>query len=578
MMFRLHSRLVFWNLVIIGLMVGILGYFLASSVREHIVGEIEERLTQETALAGLYFAQAGQTTSPDENADKLGNLLKVRVTLIGHDGRVLGDSDLNGAELQSVENHRSRPEVQAAEQSGTGVAVRWSPTVRTDFIYVARRFDPYVVRLALPLAAVDSLMADVRSRLAVAALLAIGLTTVFGYIVRGLISTPLREMAAASRRLAAGDLGQRLPISGDEEIAALGNSLNTMAKNLSTKLLEVSEGKQRLELIVGAMTEGVMVLDNTGRISLTNQALSGLLGTDRDLIGRTPLEVFRSPGVENAVRSVLDGGLFEVVETVVGSGSATRTLQANVAPVANAAGVVDSVVVVFHDLTNIRLTEKMRRDFVANVSHEFKTPLTSIRGYAETLQAGVQDPETAADFLRIIERNAQHLETLVTDLLMLARLEADVPVSKEPVNVKVLVEEQISTRKSTIAERGLRVSNECEPIEIDADRLRLSTAISNLIDNAIYYNRQDGEIRISGALVNGNFNLSIADSGQGIPADALPRIFERFYRVDKARSRESGRTGLGLAIVKHAVESQGGSISVTSRLGTGSTFSIKLPV
>jgi two-component system phosphate regulon sensor histidine kinase PhoR len=385
-------------------------------------------------------------------------------------------------------------------------------------------------------------------------------------------------MAAASRKLAAGDLGQRLLISGDEEIAALGNSLNTMAKSLSSQMLELSEGKQRLELIVGAMTEGVMVLDNTGRISLTNQALAGLLGSDRDLIGKTPLEVFRSPEVENAVRGVLSGGSFEVVETVAGSGSATRTLQANVAPVANAAGVVDSVVVVFHDLTNIRLTEKMRRDFVANVSHEFKTPLTSIRGYAETLLGGVQDPETAADFLRIIERNAQHLETLVTDLLMLARLEADLPVSKEPVNVKVLVEEQIATRKSTIAEHGLKVINECETIDIDADRLRLSTAISNLIDNAIYYNRRDGEIRISGALVNGNFKLSIADSGQGIPADALSRIFERFYRVDKARSRESGRTGLGLAIVKHAVESQGGSISVTSRLGSGSTFSIKLPV
>src|SRR5262249_31207773 len=184
--FRLHSRLVFWNLLIIGLMVGILGYFLASSVREHFVGEIEERLTQETSLAGIYLSQAAEATSPDDNADKLGNLLKIRVTVIGHDGRVLGDSDIDGAALQSVENHRTRPEVQDAEQHGTGVAVRWSPTIKTDFIYVARRFDPYVVRLALPLAAVESLMADVRSRLTLAAILSIGLTILFGYIVRGL--------------------------------------------------------------------------------------------------------------------------------------------------------------------------------------------------------------------------------------------------------------------------------------------------------------------------------------------------------------------------------------------------------
>jgi two-component system phosphate regulon sensor histidine kinase PhoR len=240
--------------------------------------------------------------------------------------------------------------------------------------------------------------------------------------------------------------------------------------------------------------------------------------------------------------------------------------------------VIDSVVVVFHDLTDIRRTERMRRDFVANVSHEFKTPLTSIRGYAETLLSGaLEDPEIAIEFLKIIERNAQHLETLVSDLLVLARLEADIPISTDLVNVRSLVDEQLSSRRSVFSDRRVSVFNDCPPIEVHADRLRLGTAISNLVDNAVNYNKPNGEVRIYGEIQGETFRLSITDSGQGIPAEELPRVFERFYRVDKARSRESGGTGLGLSIVKHAIESQGGSITVTSRVGIGSTFTIRIP-
>jgi two-component system phosphate regulon sensor histidine kinase PhoR len=234
---------------------------------------------------------------------------------------------------------------------------------------------------------------------------------------------------------------------------------------------------------------------------------------------------------------------------------------------------------VFHDLTEIRKAERMRRDFVANVSHEFKTPLTAIRGYTETLLGGaLDDPKIAMDFLHTVERNAKHLESLVSDLLTLARLEAELPASFDTVNVRNLIDEQLSQRKSIIAERNLRVVNECPEVELYVDRSRLGTAVSNLIDNAVSYNRPAGEIRVSGAQENGSFLLSIADTGEGIPPADLPRIFERFYRVDKARTRGSGGTGLGLSIVKHAVESQGGSLTVSSKLGIGSQFCIRLPV
>ena len=221
----------------------------------------------------------------------------------------------------------------------------------------------------------------------------------------------------------------------------------------------------------------------------------------------------------------------------------------------------------------------MRRDFVANVSHEFKTPLTSIRGYTETLLSGARDdPKIALEFLRIIERNAQNLEALVTDLLVLAKLEAELPVTREPFDLMFVIKEQIASRKNAIEDSGIQVRIDCPDIQIQGDRSRLATALSNLIDNAVQYNKPGGQIHISAETRNGRLNLVVSDTGNGIPSEALPRIFERFYRVDKARARESGGTGLGLAIVKHAIESQGGTISVASRLGSGSTFTIHLPL
>lgn len=414
------------------------------------------------------------------------------------------------------------------------------------------------------------------TQLALVIVVAVSLTFTFGYGVRVVVARPLRRISIVSRKLAAGHLDQRLPITGDEEIAALGTSLNTMAQTLSEKIQALSDGKQQLELILEAMEQGVMVLDREARITLTNSSLRRVLGTERDLSRRTPLEVLRRPELDEAVHVVLGTGTRRVLEIDAGN---NRILQANVAPMTSAAGNVDSVVVVFNDLTDIRRTEQMRRDFVANVSHEFKTPLTSIRGYTETLLSGAKDdPKIAVDFLSTIERNAQHLESLVTDLLVLARLEAEVPSKKEEFELKSLVDEQISTRKKVLHSGGIGVTADCASVQILADRSRLSTALSNLIDNAIHYNKPGGEIRIAGDVQGGMLRLSVADTGNGIPSEELPRIFERFYRVDKARSRESGGTGLGLAIVKHAIESQGGSISVTSRLGAGSTFTIHLPV
>ena len=413
------------------------------------------------------------------------------------------------------------------------------------------------------------------SQLTLMIIVGVVFTFIFSYGVSVLILRPLHEISVVSRKLAAGNLDARLPITGDEEISALRTSLNTMAQVLGARMQALSDGKQQLELILEAMGQGVLVLDRDGRITLANTSLLKVLGTDRDLVGKTPLEVFRRPELEIAVKTVLAGEATQTLEIITGN---NKVLQANVAPVTNATGVVNSAVAVFHDLTEIRRSERMRRDFVANVSHEFKTPLTSIRGYTETLLAGAKDdPTIAKDFLGIIERNAQHLEALVTDLLVLARFEAEVPATREAFDLSFIVKEQVASRKSVLAGRDIQVRVDCPSLLIHADRTRVTTALSNLIDNAIYYNKPGGQIRIFADLHDGALNLSVADTGNGIPYEEIPRIFERFYRVDKSRNRDSGGTGLGLSIVKHAIESQGGTITVATRIGSGSTFTIHLP-
>jgi len=408
--------------------------------------------------------------------------------------------------------------------------------------------------------------------------LAVGilLTLLVSYALKLRVATPLSELFTTIQKIGDGDLQQRVSVKGDPEVAELVRVTNTMVRNLEDKEKDLRGSQRKVDSFVDAMTEGVMLLDRGGRIVLANRAFSRMIGSDRELPGKTTLDIFRNPELEAVIKVVLAGGAPKVVEIIPAVG---RVAEAHIAGVPNPSGGVESAVVVFHDLTEIRKTERMRRDFVANVSHEFKTPLTAIRGYTETLLGGaLQDPKIATEFLHIVERNARHLESLVSDLLTLARLEAELPASFDTVSVKSLVDEQLSQRQSAIAERNLRVTNDCPDIELYADRSRLGTAVSNLIDNAVYYNRPSGEIRVSGVQENGSFHLSIADTGEGIPPPDLQRIFERFYRVDKARSRDRGGTGLGLSIVKHAVESQGGSITVSSKLGSGSQFNIRLPI
>jgi two-component system phosphate regulon sensor histidine kinase PhoR len=383
---------------------------------------------------------------------------------------------------------------------------------------------------------------------------------------------PVATLAAAAAALASVYMARRAIANSLHDLLAAGRRESDA---LREKMRELRDAKERLQRVVDTMPGGVLALDRRGRISLANPAMRQFSTTTRDLLGKTLLEVFRNAELEEAVQRALGSGMAQTVEFTTAAG---HTLRATIAPVIESTPDRRALVVVFLDVSELRRIERMRRDFVANVSHEFKTPLTSIRGYTETLlSGGIDDKQTAKEFLQVIERNAHYLESLVNDLLVLARLEAELPAKKQRTALRSLIQEEITRRSADLQEQQIRVTVDCSELEIEADRSRLSMALSNLIDNALKYNRPGGEIRISADYKNGSCTLSITDTGYGIADEELPRIFERFYRVDKGRSRESAGTGLGLSIVKHAIESQGGSVSVESRLGVGSTFTIRIP-
>jgi two-component system phosphate regulon sensor histidine kinase PhoR len=574
---RLHSRLVVLNVAALTITAVLLGYFLSKNVKSAFEAEIENQLYKTALLARVYIREQPAGSDPQDIITAISKLLNVRVTLIAADGRVLADSEVTRSGVASMENHGTRPEFRDAQATGRGTSIRQSSTLGISFIYVATTLENgSVLRVAMPLSAVDILLSGLRRQLGLAMLAGVALSLGFGYMVYAVVSRPLRKLADASQRLAVGNLDAEIPIAGDHDLSTLGASLNAMAKSLRLKLAELETDRHRIEAVVGAMSAGVLVFSRHGRVVLANQSCRSLLQFHGDPFGRRPMEIMRNPSIEHVVSNALEGVDPPAVEVITTGG---KILQAKAAPVRDLHGNVELAAVVFQDFTEIRKIERMRKDFVANVSHEFKTPLTSIMGYAETLLSLEEnDPARTREFLSAIDRNAKLLRALVDDLLVLAQLEGEVHAEKTSIVVGELIQEQIQAKNRLFSSRNLKVTVDCPPIEIVADRGRLTRAVSNLLDNAAHYNKPGGEVHVSASRSGLQLRIEVRDTGDGIAPGELTRVFERFYRVDKSRARDSGGTGLGLAIAKHAIESLGGSLTVTSKVGVGSTFTIGLPV
>jgi len=506
---------------------------------------------------------------------------QARVTVIARDGHVLGDSAVPPNDLERLDNHGTRPEVRAALESGQGHNYRYSATLGRTLLYVAVPFGEGqrsgVCRLAVEPRQVEALLAELTRMELVASGVGLGIALALAVLAAQLSSQRARSLTEAARRMAAGDLVTRTRAVGDDEFAELGRALDRLAEGLSISMAQLESQRDRLNGILQSMQEGVLTLDAEGRIAVVNPALREMLLLESNTEGRRPLEVIRHAELKELLDRVRSSGVASSEEIEVG-GLKPRRLLVRAAPLE----LPDAgLFAVFVDVTEMRRLETLRRDFVANVSHELRTPVTAIRSAAETLRHTItEDPASSGQFVEMIERQAGRLATLVEDLLDLSRIESrGLKLQRESLELGEQLRQVLGLFEGRAAERGVSLRLELPGAGVWGliDRKAFEHVVSNLIENAVKYAGKGANVTLGASAGAQMVTVTVADTGPGIDARHLPRIFERFYRVDPGRSREMGGTGLGLAIVKHMVEAMGGQVSVTSEVGVGTRFSFTLP-
>jgi two-component system phosphate regulon sensor histidine kinase PhoR len=584
-----RSRLFVTSFVAAGVTLLVATTLVSWSVRRNLEGQIERGLVNEARLAAetLSHRQATTPAQLDAEADAIGRLIAARVTFIGPDGTVVGDSQVDTGELAGLENHATRPEIQQARAEGLGIARRHSATVQTDMLYVAvpvrgqSAAGLSEVRLAVALTDVQNQLATVR-RLAVVAMGAGMLTALalaWGSSV--LLSRRVRAIAAVAERYSAGDLSQPARDYGTDEIGTVARVLDDSVREIASRSTQLDADRARMEAILGGMIEGVLVVDHHGRLQLVNAAARRMLKLQNPPEGRHYLEIVRHPDIAAQITAALQGTPSDRLELTLLPRQPDTVFVARTAPVQSA--IARGAVLVLHDITDLHKADQIRRDFVANVSHELRTPLTAVRGYVEALLDDPSDPEEARRFLETIARHTLRMERLVRDLLRLARLDAgQETLERLPCSVESLFTGVAAELAPAIDARRQRVVLQIEPdaATVHGDPAKLHDALRNLLENATNYAPEAGTIVMGAARQGDRILLTVADGGPGVPDADLPRVFERFYRVDKARSRgarDPGGTGLGLAIVKHLVGLHGGRVAVANRPEGGAVFTVELP-
>lgn len=590
MRIKLHWKItfIFCFAVILAISAGY--FYLDSRLKSYIESNIENNVLHQIKLGkdlleNLLKDKAGITyTDFQEFAVDIGHNLGLRVTIIALDGKVLGDSDLTTEQLLTVENHAGRPEVKEALKTGLGVSKRFSSTVKKDMLYTAIPFGKEaggVLRFSVPLHDIKILQAKMHRVVGVSIagilLLSLGLT----FLVSMFVSRPLTEMSAIAKSMAQGDFSKKAAIHARDEIGELAYSLNVMSEEIKEKIGKVDSERAKLDLVLSSMFEGVIVTDDKEKIILMNPSLRKIFLVDINPEGKKPLEVIRNTAVQDIVDKIVQAKQGLATEEITVNIPEERILKVNgVSIIRN--DKFEGAILVFHDITELRRLEQIRQDFVANVSHELRTPIASIKGYAETLLEGaLEDKDNAKEFINIIYQDSNRLANLINDLLDLSKIES----GKMKMNLIPLDPVSVIRRAVSIIENQAKAKSISLKLDIPsglpkvkADETRISQVMINLLDNAVKYTPENGSVTVVARAVNNTLQIDVADTGMGISEKDIPRIFERFYRVDKARSRELGGTGLGLSIVKHIVSAHGGQVWVKSELGFGSTFSFTIPL
>lgn len=554
------------------------------SLPSFLVRRIRQDMERQAWLAREAFApKLAQTGRGDINefAHELARHTGLRFTVITPDGTVIAESDKPQAELAQIENHLYRPEVQAAKQSGVGTATRHSDTIGMDLMYVAVAANGSgFVRVALPLYEIEHTKARVRRTVGWASVIVIlAALPVVMWLARRL-TVPIEGMRQMAGRVTAGDFSVRAPEEGGPELQQLGGALNQMSSQLETRLRELASEKADLNTTLSNMVEGVLVVDAKGKIRLANDALRQQFNLTETALGKTVMEVIRNAGLQDLITEALGAGQIRGRELPF-LVPEERFFDVNATVLRAQGETVAGAVVVLHDITRIKRLENIRKEFVANVSHELRTPLAIIKGYVETLQdEPAPDPASSQQFLQTIQKHSRRLEALIEDLLSISALESQqarlnfdaIPLTAAAATVVDELAAQAGEKSITVV-----VEIPADLPTVRADDHRLHQVFFNLLDNAVKYTGTGGRVILTAKASGDMIEVCVADNGPGIAPEHLPHVFERFYRVDKARSRELGGTGLGLSIVKHIIQAHGGRVWAESELEKGSRFYFTVP-
>ena len=580
-----RSKLVASFLAVILLLLVLLGSVGYSYYKTTYLSNLESRLTREAYLvADMTRFRAGDGPALRSYTDICMTAARdsaTRVTIIDSQGVVLGDSEVDPATL---DNHSSRPEVYIALQGRIGIDIRYSDTLAMNMLYVAVPFsneeDSGAVRLALPLAELQAIYNSALTGILLATLLCGLIAVLLGLWLAQRISRPVKDITVAVKDLAGGNLRRRIFIHSGDEIEDLAHAFNDMAQHIEQNIDEVTEVRNYLQAILDNTVNGVLMIGPDDRVVYANPVSASLLALGSEIPGKKYVEIITTYELLAMIDEVKQKGESTkrniVLHTLGG-----KIIEANVVPIGDSSTSVRDILVILNDITEIKHLEQVRKDFVANVSHELKTPVASISGFAETLLAeGGKDPVTAQEFTRIIYKETQRLSRLINDLLELSKLEADAfKLQLQAVDLNRLVEDAVARMATTASFKNIEIvySHPGTAVQLNSDPGLIDLVLINLLDNAVNYSTDGGRVEVGLVDLGEKVKISVKDNGIGIPVRDIPRIFERFYRVDKARTRKTGGTGLGLSIVKHIVENLNGQVAVESTEGRGSAFYVTLP-
>ncbi|MBF0544019.1 MAG: PAS domain-containing protein [Candidatus Riflebacteria bacterium] len=515
----------------------------------------------------------------------LGEKTDLRISIVLADGKVIADSQENP---EKMENHLSRPEITEALEGKISSSTRRSSTLHQNMIYLAipiKNENKVIgaIRTSVSVAQVEQILSQLNLHISIGVLIISVFCALISFFAYRRITSPLEEISKGVERFAKGEFHEKIFSSSSDDIQNLANSMNQMAEQLSNRIETVFRQRNEQNAILSSMVEGVLAIDENGHVLSLNKACAKILGIPLEKqISKAIGEIVRNNELMKLIDRILSGSEPFEENIVVLEGSDERFLQVHGAALLDSNGKKFGAAFVLNDVTRLKKLENLRRDFVANVSHELKTPITSIKGFVETLLEGaINDPNDAQRFLKIVEKHADRLNSIIEDLLLLSRIEQDAErttLETEMVPLKDLLSEAIQTCDLKATENNIFVELQCpEDIQVKVNQRLFCQAVVNLIDNAIKYSPSGNPVEVVGTNLESENVITVRDSGCGIPKEHFPRLGERFYRVDKARSRQQGGTGLGLAIVKHIVQAHFGKLSFESEIGKGSSFQIHLP-